>query len=77
MIDRARAMLDALTPQPMLAAELLVALWEVDGRRAIDERAFAAALSAYADGAGNDADRGVRRRGFARRFMVPEGLQPG
>ena len=43
MIDRARAMLDALTPQPMLAAELLVALWEVDGRRAIDERAFAAA----------------------------------
>ncbi|MBK6535032.1 MAG: AAA family ATPase [Deltaproteobacteria bacterium] len=77
MIDRARAMLKALTPQPMLAAELLVALWEVDGRRATDERAFAAALSAYADGAGNDADRGVRRRGFARRFMVPEGLQPG
>jgi len=77
LVDRARAMLDALTPQPMLAAELLVALWEVDGRRATDEGAFAAALSAYAEGAGNEADRGVRRRGFARRFMVPEGLRSG
>jgi tetratricopeptide (TPR) repeat protein len=77
LIDRARAMLDAMTPQPMLAAELLVALWEVDGRRATDERAFAAALAAYVEGAGNEADRGVRRRGFARRFMVPEGLRSG